>query len=109
MVSRTGSLLGDFDRDFRTIGFRKVGLVLQTGRHGAVAALMRVAEFVEIEQFGRQRLAARMSLTLVLVARSLLRTLLQVLRSSYRFDGAGRSTALLSYSLLHSLRRCAVK
>src|ERR1700738_144643 len=106
MVSRTGSLLGDFDRDFRTIGFRKVGLVLQTGRHGAVAALMRVAEFVEIEQFGRQRLAARMSLTLVLVDAdfqlsrhgrrfSLSRAACSApccryCVSSYRFDGAGR-------------------
>jgi hypothetical protein len=28
---------------------------------------MRIAEFVELEQFGRKRFAARMSLTLVLV------------------------------------------
>jgi hypothetical protein len=33
----------------------------------AVADLVRIAEFVELEQFGRQRLAAGVSLTLVLV------------------------------------------
>src|SRR6202000_329564 len=35
--------------------------------HRAVADFMRIAEFVEVEQFGRQRLAARMALAFILV------------------------------------------
>ena len=62
-----GSVLGDVDRDFRTIGFGEPRLVLEPGGHGAVADFMGIAEFVEFEQFGRQRFAPRMSLTLVLI------------------------------------------
>src|SRR5580704_15827821 len=61
------SLFGDFNRDFRAVGFGEPRLVLKSGRHGAIADFMRIAEFVEIEQFGRQRFAAGMALTLVLV------------------------------------------
>src|SRR5260370_37666192 len=121
MVSPPGSFVGDFDRDFATIGFREISLVLQTGRHGAVAALMRVAQFVEIEQFRRQRLAARVSLTLVLVDADF-----QLSRHGRRFSlcraaccancvphiirrARASRPRLLSYSVLHSGRGCAVK
>src|ERR1700692_4545870 len=59
--------LGHLDRDLRTVALREPGLVLQSRRHAAVADFVRIAEFVEIEQFGRQRLAAGVSLALVLV------------------------------------------
>jgi len=65
--ARNGSLFGDFNRDFRTIGFGKPRLVLKPFGHGAVPDFMRIAEFVEFEQFRRQRFAAGVSLTLVLV------------------------------------------
>jgi hypothetical protein len=61
------SVLGDIDRDFWTIGFGEPRLVLKPDGHGAVADFMRIAEFVEFEQFRRQRFAPGMSLTLVLV------------------------------------------
>jgi hypothetical protein len=61
------SFLGNFDRELGAIAFGKPGLVLQALSYDAVAVLMRVAEFIEIEQFGRQRLAARVALTLVLI------------------------------------------
>ena len=60
-------LFGDFNRDLRTIGLGKPGLVFKARGHGAVANLMRMAEFVEFEQFGRQRFAAGMALTLILI------------------------------------------
>ena len=44
---------------------REPRLVLKPGRNGTIADLVRVAEFVELEQFGRQRIAACVSLTLV--------------------------------------------
>jgi hypothetical protein len=59
--------LGHGNRDFRAIGLRKPGLVLQSRRHGTIADFVRVAEFIEIEQFRRQRFAAGMALTLLLV------------------------------------------
>src|ERR1700748_383143 len=65
--TRYSSFLGDFDGDLRTIGLREPRLVLEPGRHGAVADFVRIAEFVEIEQFRRQRFAASVALTLVLV------------------------------------------
>jgi hypothetical protein len=58
---------GHGNRDFRAVGLRKPRLVLQSRRDGAIADFMRIAEFIEIEQFGRQRLAAGMALTFVLV------------------------------------------
>src|SRR5258708_28162264 len=67
MMSRAGSFLGHLDRDLRTIGLREPGLVLQTLRDQAVAVLVGIAEFVEIEQFGRQRFAAGVSLALLLI------------------------------------------
>src|SRR5712691_8978571 len=67
MVSRAGSFLGHFDCDLRTIGLGEPGLVLKPLGNGAVADFVRIAEFVELEQFGRQRFAARVSLTLLLV------------------------------------------
>src|SRR5258708_22607376 len=67
MMSRAGSFLGHLDRDLRTIGLREPGLVLQTLRNQAVTVLVGIAEFVEIEQFGRQRFAAGVSLALLLI------------------------------------------
>jgi len=58
-----GSFLDQLNRDFRTIGSREPSLVLQARRYRAVAALLRVSEFIEIEQFQRQRLLARVTLT----------------------------------------------
>src|SRR5665213_988971 len=57
----------DVDRHLRAVGLREPRLVLEARRHGAVADFMGVTEFVEIEQFWRQRLAARMALAFVLV------------------------------------------
>src|SRR5579863_9577009 len=66
-VRRTRSIFGNFNRNFRTIGLRQPGLVLEPFGNRAVADLMRVAVLVELEQFGRQRFAAGMTLALVLV------------------------------------------
>src|SRR5882724_6188658 len=63
----TGLFLGHVDRDFRAIGLREPRLVFQTGGNRAVADFVRIAEFVEFEQFRRQRLAAGMALAFVLV------------------------------------------
>src|SRR3954469_11050400 len=60
-------LLGNLDRDFGTIGLGEPRLVLKTLGHGAVADLVRVAVFVQFEQFGRQRFAAGMALALFLI------------------------------------------
>src|SRR5262249_49021734 len=62
-----GSLLDHLNRKFRAIGSREPRLVLEARRHSAVAALVRVAEFVQIEQFRRQRFAARVTLTFLRV------------------------------------------
>jgi hypothetical protein len=62
-----GSFFGDVDRDFRTVRFGEPGFVLEPRGYRAVAGLVRIAEFVELEQFWRQRLAAGVALTLVLV------------------------------------------
>jgi hypothetical protein len=59
--------LGNFDRHFRAIGLGEPRLVLQSRRDHAVADFVRIAVFVEIEQFRRQRFAAGMSLTFILV------------------------------------------
>src|ERR1700731_4475158 len=59
--------VGHLDRDLRTVALREPGLVFQSRRHAAVADFVRIAEFVEIEQLGRQRLAAGVSLALVLI------------------------------------------
>jgi hypothetical protein len=59
--------LGNFDRHFRAIGLGEPRLVLQSRRDGAVTDFVRIAVFVEIEQFGRQRFAAGMSLAFILV------------------------------------------
>ena len=63
----TGLFLGHLDRNFRTIALGQVSLVFQTCRHGTVADFVRVAEFVEIEQFRRERFAARVALAFILV------------------------------------------
>src|SRR3954451_17983396 len=65
--SRSGSFLDHFDRDFRAIGLGEPGLVFHSVGDSAVADLVSVAEFVEIEQFGRQRFTAGMSLAPVLI------------------------------------------
>ena len=62
MAFRSGAFLGHLDRDFRAIGLGKPRLVLEPRGHDAVAVLMRIAEFVEIEQFRRERLVARQPL-----------------------------------------------
>src|SRR5262249_48330456 len=67
IFSRTASLLHHFNRDFRTIRPRKPGPALQARRYRAVTALTCVSELIEIEQFRRQRLAARVALTFLLV------------------------------------------
>jgi len=67
LQGEAGSILADLNRNFRTIGLGEPGLVLEARRHGTVADFMRIAEFVELEQFGRQRFAAGVSLTLVLI------------------------------------------
>jgi hypothetical protein len=51
----------------RGIGLGQPGFVFEARRDRAVADFMRIAVFVEIEQFGRQRFAAGMALTFVLV------------------------------------------
>ena len=55
-------LLGHIDRHFRAVGFGKPSLVFEPGRDHAVACFVRVAEFVELEKFRRQCLAARVTL-----------------------------------------------
>src|SRR3984893_17429516 len=67
MVSRAGLCRGCFDRDLRTFGLGEPGLVLKSRGHGTVADFVRIAEFVEFEQFGRQRFAAGVALALLLV------------------------------------------
>src|SRR5580704_14458922 len=98
--TRAGLFLGHLDRDLRTIALREPGLVLQSRRHAAVADFVRVAEFVEIEQLGRQRLAAGVSLALVLIdahlqsrgfrhsTNSVVARAPATLRASIRRDGA---------------------
>src|SRR5690349_3610633 len=66
-VRPRASLLDDFDREFGAVGLGEIGLVLKAFRHTAFAVLMRIAVFVEVEQFGREGLAARVSLAPVLV------------------------------------------
>jgi hypothetical protein len=64
---KTGLIFGHFDRNFRAIGLRKPRLVFQTGGNGTVTDFVCVAEFVELEQLRRQRLASRVALTFILV------------------------------------------
>jgi hypothetical protein len=64
---KAGSVLDNFNRDFRAIGLGEPRLVLKSRGHRAIADFVRVAEFVELEQFGRQRFAAGVALTLVLI------------------------------------------
>ena len=104
-----------------TIGLGEPGLVFQAGGDGAVADFVGVAEFVEFEQFRRQRLAARVALTFVLVDADL-----QLSGHGERSPQAARACgashflmligqrrplagALLSYSVLHYRCGCAVK
>ena len=47
------------------LDLRETSLVLQACGHRAVADFVRVAELVELEQFRRQRFAARVALTFV--------------------------------------------
>ena len=105
-----------------TVGLGEPGLVFQARGHGAVADFVRVAEFVEIEQFGRQRLAARVALTFVLVDadfqlsghRSVpfavaAHCRARVLPVGILARRRGPAGAPRSYIILHSRRRCAVK
>src|ERR1700752_3681577 len=62
-----GSLLNDFDRNFRAVGFGKPGLVFEAGGDGTVAALMGVAVFVEVEQLWRHLFSEGVTLAFVLV------------------------------------------
>src|SRR5471032_1575964 len=66
-ITRSGSFFGHFDRELRTIGFGEPGLVLESRGNAAVTDLVGIAELVELEQFGRQRLAAGVALALVLI------------------------------------------
>ena len=59
--------LDDLDRELGAVRLGEVGLVLQAGRHRAVALLARVAVLVELEQLRRQRLAAVVTLALVAI------------------------------------------
>src|SRR5882757_3777167 len=79
---------------------------------------MRIAEFVELEQFGRQRLAARMSLTPVLIDANFefsghdkrsLWSRAMLARTAFPimvFFGASHLAAPLNYTILHSKRDC---
>src|SRR5262249_49841166 len=58
---------GDFDRNFRAIGLGEPGLVFQTRRDRTITGFMGIAVFVELEQFGRKRLAAGVALALLLI------------------------------------------
>jgi hypothetical protein len=64
---KAGSVFDNFDCDFRAIGLGEPRFVLEPGGHRAIADFVRVAEFVELEQLGRQRFATGVALTLVLV------------------------------------------
>jgi len=66
-IAEAGLVLCHLDRDLGTVALGEPGLVFQSGRHGTVADFVRVAELVEIEQFGGQLFAARVALTFVLV------------------------------------------
>src|SRR4029078_4686354 len=52
--SRDRLFLGYFDRDLGAVALGEPGLVFQARGHGPFADFVRVAEFVEIEQFRRQ-------------------------------------------------------
>jgi hypothetical protein len=52
--SRGRLFLGHFDRDLGTVALGEPGLVFQARGHGTIADFVRVAEFVEVEQFGCQ-------------------------------------------------------
>jgi AcrR family transcriptional regulator len=67
MGSVTAFFFGHFDCDLGAIGLGKPRLVFKSDGNQTVADFMRVAEFVEIDQFGRQRFAAGVALALVLV------------------------------------------
>src|SRR3981081_3067358 len=64
---RQTSFLYHFERISRSIGVGEPRLVLKSRGHGAVADFVGIAEFVEIEQFRRQRFATGVSLALLLV------------------------------------------
>src|SRR5262245_47240203 len=57
----------DFDGKLGAVGLGKIGLLFQPRGHGAVALLARVAVLVELEQLGRQRLAAVVTLAFVAI------------------------------------------
>jgi len=58
MSARDRRLLDDLDRQFRTIGPRDRCLVFESGRDIAGAADASAAEFIQLKQLGRQRMAA---------------------------------------------------
>src|SRR5207248_7773975 len=63
-AARSSALLLDYvDGELGAVGARKRSLVLEPGRHGAVADLTRVPEIVEFEQLRGERVAPGMSLT----------------------------------------------
>jgi hypothetical protein len=65
--SVNGLFLDHVDRNFGTIGLREPRFVFQPRRHCAIADLMRVAERIELEQFGSKRFAAGVPLAFVLI------------------------------------------
>jgi hypothetical protein len=67
LQGEAGSLFDHLDCDFRTVGLGEPCLIFKPLGNGAVADFVRMAEFVELEQFRRQRLAAGMSLALFLI------------------------------------------
>jgi hypothetical protein len=62
MSARDRRLLDDLDRQFRTIGPGDPCLVFKSGRDMAGAADASAAEFIQLKQLGRQRMAARVAL-----------------------------------------------
>jgi len=67
IAGRRKKLLDDLDGEFRTVGLSKVGLGLESGRHGPVATFAAIAHFVEFEQLGRERKAAGVALALLAI------------------------------------------
>lgn len=53
--------------EFGTIGFGQIGLVFKASGNDSVAGFVSIAEFVEVEQFRRQRLATTVPLAFVLI------------------------------------------
>src|SRR5215470_8759233 len=67
------SLLDDLDRELWAVGFGKIGFFLQFRGDQAVIDLVRIAEFIELEQLRCDRLAAIVPLAFVPVDANLQR------------------------------------